>query len=228
MFFMKKFSFDNIGRSNANLCSIISCRAICASFAAAAAVFFAAGCSRHQELPLERSELVLRFFQSIRKGDSEGAVRQGNKISSLDKYNTSIKKLISIQECNRYIKSARNALARGDVQQALKSIEEGRKHYPANRRLTALRSQLRQLRNAEKLLGDMRRAKSSTAMISAMSACRIGLSANRTDALLNYFKNYENFITKVKADEEKESAAQQHLNKAPSAVEPLFAGNKKP
>jgi len=176
--------------------------------AAAVGMVLAAGCGRHPAPPLERTDLVLRFFRSIRKGDFASAVRQGDKIHQIDNYNSSVKTLIAIQEGNAYIRRAQEALNRGDLTAARKALEEGCRHYPGNRTLMTLNGKVRQLRNAEKLLRNMKKAKSSSAMSAALTAASIGLSANLTPKLKAYFRFYEESIARVEAKEREERKRQ--------------------
>ena len=189
--------------------------------AAAGALLAAAGCGRHPAPPLERTDLVLRFFRSIRQGDFASAVRQGDKILRLDNYNTAVAKLVAIQEGNSYIRRAQEALNRGDIEAARLALADGSRHYPGNRNLMMLGAKVRQLRNAEKLLRNMKKAKSSSAMSAALSAASIGLSANLTPKLKAYFTFYEAEIARAEAKEREER--QRQLRRAPAAPEPPVA-----
>lgn len=162
-----------------------------------------AGCSgEHPEPPLERSRLVLRFFRSIRNGDYQSAVRQGGKIHSIDKHNSSVAGMVSVQESNVFIKQAQLALNRGDVEGAASVLADGRRTFPNNSELAVAYSRLRQLRNAEKLINAMLQARRSTSMEAAYSAASIGLSANSSPRLSAYFREYEKEIDRVRKEEE--------------------------
>lgn len=189
--------------------------------AAAGAMLFAAGCGEHPAPPLERTDLVLRFFRSIRNGDFHSAARQGDKIHQLDNYNSSVMKLIAIQEGNSYIRRAQEALNRGDVTAARLALEEGARQFPGNRNLVMLGGKVRQLRNAEKLLRNMEKAKSSSAMSAALTAASVGLSANLTPKLQEYFRFYEKKIARAEAKEREERRRQ--LREIPAVPEPAVA-----
>jgi len=198
-----------------------------AAVAAAAGALFASGCDRHPAPPLERTDLVLRFFRSIRNGDFQSAARQGDKIHQLDNYNTAVKRLVAIQEGNSYIRRAQEALNRGDIAAARAALEEGCRHFPGNRNLMMLAAKVRQLRNAEKLLANMKKAKSSSAMSAALTAATIGLSANLTPKLKTYFSFYESEIARVEAKEREERRRQIRESDAFSASIPEPAVGKK-
>ena len=154
------------------------------------------GCKpNHAPPPLEKGKLVMRFFSSIEKGDYAAAARQGEKLSSMDKHNSSIVELIEIQQCNIYVKKAQEELDNGNLNDAMEIIQEGIESYPGNRTLPAYYSKLRQLRNAKRLINNMEKAKSSSAKTSALAAAVTGLSRNQTKELDTYFNNYRKNIT---------------------------------
>ena len=186
--------------------------------AAAVGVLLAAGCGEHPAPPLERTDLVLRFFRSIRNGDFKSAALQGDKIHQLDNYNSAVTKLVAIQEGNSYIRRAQEALNRGDLNAARQALEEGCRHFPGNRNLMMLSGNVRQLRNAEKLLRNMKKAKSSSAMSAALTAASIGLSANLTPKLKAYFRFYEAQIARAEAKEREERQRQLRTAAPPVAA----------
>ncbi len=173
-----------------------------AVLAVSSLIVFTVGCGKeHAAPPRERNELVLRFFNSMDSGDAAVAAAQGEKLQALDKENEFIAKLVSIQQSNVYLQEAQARLDAKDVDGALKCIDRGLVAYPLNRSLLQARGQLRQLRHAEKLLGDMRDAKTSAARAAAMTVAKTGLSANRTAELEAWFKSYDAETVKLQAAE---------------------------
>ena len=171
-----------------------------------AAVTAAGGCSRRTAppVPAENCELVIRFFESIQKGDYAAAARQGAKLQTADKFNADVERLMTIQECNAYISRAQEALNCGKAGEALKILREGQRAYPRNRVLLVLVSRVSQLRNASNYIKAMEKAKSSTAMSAAHTVATAGLSKNITPKLQKYFDDYRLRIAAAKQRELKE------------------------
>ena len=177
------------------------------------------GCKpNHAPPPLEKGKLVMRFFSSIEKGDYAAAARQGEKLSSMDKHNTSIMELIEIQQCNTYVRKAQEELNKGNLNDAMEIIQEGIESYPGNRTLPSYYSKLRQLRNAKRLLRNMEKARSASAKTSALAAAVTGLSRNQTKELNTYFDNYRKKIGETKKTVKAKSANKVTVNKKTSPV----------
>ena len=158
----------------------------------AAVCLLAWGCSKpHPEPPTEKLALTVRFFESIRSGDSAAAARQGRKLYALAPENEQILRLVTIQESNDAVGNAQKLIRLGRINEALPVVAAAIKQYPANRNLKAAFPKLTQLRNAEKLLVSMQNAKNSSAMRGARIAARAGLSQNLTPALRRHLSEYE-------------------------------------
>lgn len=160
------------------------------------------GCDReHPAPPSERNELVLRFFENLEKGNTDAAIRQGRKIVALDPANDFIIHLLEIQESNAAISAAQKKLDAGDVDGAVDIITSGIRKYPENRTLPQIRSKLRQLKHARKLITSMETVKNPESMSASLTAARTGLSANISPALRRYFDEYAKKIeAAAKAD----------------------------
>lgn len=183
-------------------------------------LFVFSGCSEHREPPLERMALVSRFFRSVRTGDFEAAANQGRKLYEMDRNNSFLLHLVTIHESNVFLRRAQKALNSGDVEGALKALEEGRRRYPENRTLVMYHSRITQLRNAKKLIKAMEKAKSSAAMSASLTAAVTGLGANTSPELAEYFKEYEKRIA-VEAERERGEAKKiEALLPPPPAPEP--------
>ena len=170
------------------------------------AAAFAGGCSRREKVasPRERNELVQRFFTSLKSNRPDAAIRQGQKLLEMDPGSTFMPGLIQIQQSNAFIAKAQGRINRGDLAGAARIIDEGIKTYPDNSSLHDARRQIRQMRNAPRLLEAMRRAKSASAMNAALTAATIGLGNCMTPRLEAYFKSYEKRCAEVAAAEEEE------------------------
>lgn len=172
------------------------------AIAFAALLLVSAGCSRakRKEPPLERLELVSRFFESVRNRDFEKAARQGDKLYAMEP-NDFLKHLTTIHESNIFMERAQKALDAGDVEEAFRIIEIGHRKYPQNRRLRDAHILLSQLRNAKTLIEAMKNARGDTAMRAALTAAEFGLAkiSDQAPALKAYFKRYAVDIEKAKA-----------------------------
>ena len=163
------------------------------------------GCSKHKEPPLERLELVSRFFDSVRKRDFATAARQGQKLYAMDRNNEFLLHLITIHESNFFLRQAQKELNSGNVDGALRILAEGSRNYPDNRTLRMYRTRIIQLRNAKSLIGAMKSARGEAAMSAALTAAETGLGTNMSPKLAAYFKSYEAKIKKAAREAEKEN-----------------------
>ena len=182
--------------------------------------------------PTERAELVARFFSSISNKDVKAAMRQGIKLHSLDKHNENIIRLVEIQQCNAYISSAQKLINAGNISGAIDVLRQGVKQHPDNVTLREMLPRVRQLRNAVKLLNSMKKASSSIAMRSALTAAKIGLAANSTPTLQKYFEEYERKITATEIQEKalaeaKAKAEQERIAKEKAKAEAKLEAEKK-
>ena len=158
-----------------------------------ALMVFSAGCGReHPAPPVERSELILRFFKSMESGDAVSATEQGMKLHAMDSGNDYVLKLVAIQQSNSYLKQAQEALNNGDADGALKVLDEGIRAYPMNGTLKLARREVRGLRNVPALLAHLRQARggSAAAMQAALNAAETGLPAQLTPAIQEYLRVY--------------------------------------
>ena len=176
--------------------------------------------------PTERAELVARFFSSISNKDVKAAMRQGIKLHSLDKHNENIIRLVEIQQCNAYISSAQKLINAGNISGAIDVLRQGVKQHPDNVTLREMLPRVRQLRNAVKLLNGMKKATSSIAMRSALTAAKIGLAANSTPKLQKYFAEYERKITATEIQEKALAEAKEKAERERIAREKAEAAAK--
>ena len=151
-----------------------------------------AGCSPDvPPPPVERNDLVVRFFRSLRSNSADSAVMQGEKLYVMDKRNYFLLKLISIQQANDYIRQAQSALNAGDLNSAIRSLESGVRRFPGNSELHKQLDKLRKLRHAERLFIAMRTAPNPTAMNSALAAAQAGLEGIESPKLTAFFASYK-------------------------------------
>lgn len=177
------------------------------------------GCGKpHPAPPTERNSLILRFFESMSRGDAAAASEQGEKLHAMEPANDYVVTLVSIQQSNAYLQRAQGEINSGNIDRALKILSEGVKTYPSNRELARQRGRVRQLRNAKMLLGEMRNAKNSAAMSAALTAASTGLSSNMTPKLREYFAAYRLRIDEVAREEAARTSGA--AAQAPSPVAP--------
>lgn len=170
------------------------------------------GCSKpHQEPPTERLALTVRFFRSIASRDSAAAVRQGRKLYALAPDQDYILRLINVQESNDAVDNAQKLIRQGRINEALPIVAAAVKQYPHNRMLVSSYPKIIQLRNAEKLLAAMERAKSASAMRGARIAARAGLSRNMTPALQKHLDEYRKKENAATEAERKQTLATEKL-----------------
>ena len=214
------FEFFSIKKNESVLCAAVFAVVLC-------------GCGEPvPPPPTERAELVARFFSSISNKDVKAAMRQGIKLHSLDKHNENIIRLVEIQQCNAYISSAQKLINAGNISGAIDVLRQGVKQHPDNVTLREMLPRVRQLRNAVKLLNSMKKASSSIAMRSALTAAKIGLAANSTPTLQKYFEEYERKITATEIQEKalaeaKAKAEQERIAKEKAKAEAKLEAEKK-
>ena len=144
--------------------------------------------------PVERNDLVVRFFRSLRQTDGNTAASQCEKLYAMEKRNYFLLRLISVQQANNYIRSAQNHLNAGNLEQAIRVLETGLKRYPGNGKLLRELGLLRKLRMAEKFFLAMRTAPNPTAMNAALVAARTGLDGIESRELTDFFNRYAKSI----------------------------------
>lgn len=162
-------------------------------FVLAAGSLLLSGCGKKpaKELRFEQLELTARFFENISAGKNDLAVRQGEKLYTLNPDADHILLLIGMQQSNDAINKAARLLEKNQVNEALHVIREASNKYENNRELATVSTRLYQLRNAQKLLRAIKRAKNSSAMRSARLAARAGLSRNMTPELEKFLNDCE-------------------------------------
>ena len=142
----------------------------------AAALTVLSGCEEHKQPPLERLKLVSRFFDSVRNRKFDEAASQGGKIYSLDRNNDFMPSLIAICESNIVLAEVQKKLQSGDVDEALRVLEEGQKKYPRNSKLRICHAQLVRFRDVTKeLAAKMGKARGESATLPAAAGAEAGL-----------------------------------------------------
>lgn len=164
--------------------------------------------------------MILRFFESMTRGDAAAASEQGEKLYAMEPANDYIVTLVAVQQSNAYLQRAQGEVNAGNIDKALAILNEGVKTYPSNRELARQRGRVRQLRNARMLLSEMRNAKNSAAMSAALTAASTGLSSNMTPKLREYFAAYRLRIDEVAREEAAKTSGSATKTPAPPPVVP--------
>ena len=163
--------------------------------AASALVFLFCACTPEvPPPPVERNDLVVRFFRSLRQADGDTAAMQCETLYAMEKRNYFLLRLINVQQANNYVRAAQNHLDAGDLEAAVKVLEKGLKRHPDNANLLRELGLLRKLRLAEKLFLTMRTAPNPTAMNAALVAARAGLDGIESRELNDFFDRYARSI----------------------------------
>lgn len=162
--------------------------------ASALVVLFCACTPEAPPPPVERNDLVVRFFRSLRQADGDTAAMQCEKLYAMEKRNYFLLRLINVQQANNYVRAAQNHLDAGDLEAAVKVLEKGLKRHPDNANLLRELGLLRKLRLAEKLFLTMRTAPNPTAMNAALVAARAGLDGIESRELSDFFDRYAKSI----------------------------------
>ena len=174
-----------------------------------ASVLFCSCSQEHQAPPLEQMELTARFFKSIENKWSDAAIRQADKLLTMDRDASYITSLIAIQEANDTVLAAQNALDEGNISRSIEIIRAGRRKHSNNRTFSEVYPKISQLRNAQKLFRALQRAKNASAMRSARIAAKAGLSMNITPELEAFLIDYEVRGKKLAAREKAAAVAKE-------------------
>lgn len=167
------------------------------------------GCSRETPAPpLERNDLTVRFFRSLRNNSGEAAALQAQKLYAMEKRNYFLLNLIAVQQANECTREAQKHLNAGNLAAAIKAIDKGLSLFPGNRELLKHQDKLRKLLHAEKLFLAMNAAPNPAAMNSALIAARNGLSGLDSPALEKYFKEYQTRIERCAKEQEEARTVQ--------------------
>lgn len=160
-------------------------------------LFVCAGCSPEvPPPPVERNDLIVRFFRSLRSSNSDAAGLQGEKLYAMDKRNYFVQNLVAVQQANSYVRRAQNFLNAGKLEEAIKELESGLQRFPRNSQLHSQLDKLRKLRHAERHFIAMRSAPNPVAMNSALAAAQAGLDGLESPKLTAFFANYKQSITR--------------------------------
>ena len=158
-------------------------------------LFLCAGCSPEvPPPPVERNDLIVRFFRSLRSNNSEAAGLQGEKIYAMDKRNYFVLSLVAVQQANSYVRRAQRFLNAGHLERAIKELESGLRRFPRNAQLHTQLDKLRKLRHAERHFIAMRSAPNPVAMNSALAAAQAGLDGLESPKLNAFFAKYKQSI----------------------------------
>lgn len=115
-----------------------------------AAIF--CGCSDNGETPplsRERTQLILRLFESMEKGDKTAIITRAEKLKKIMPDNEYVNYVLETQVANTYIIYAQKALDDGHEKLALQILEKGLQKHPLNRTLQTQYNQLKMLSDIE-------------------------------------------------------------------------------
>lgn len=144
--------------------------------------------------PVERNDLIVRFFRSLRSNNSDAAGLQAEKLYAMDKRNYFVQNLVAVQQANSYVRRAQKFLNAGDLERAIKELESGLRRYPHNKQLRTQLDKLSKLRQAERLFIAMKSAPNPVAMNSALAAAQAGLEGIVSKKLNAFFARYKRSI----------------------------------
>ena len=92
------------------------------------------GCSNDETPPIsrERTTLILRLFESMKKNDRATTIARAEKLQKLAPSNTYINYILETQTANIYIIHAQKALNNHDEKLALEILAQGLNKHPMN------------------------------------------------------------------------------------------------
>ena len=95
-------------------------------------------CGKGDETPplsRERTQLIIRLFDSMEKNDKSSILSRAEKLKKLAPDNLYINHIIEVQTANTYLVHAQKALDEGHETLALQILEKGIQKHPLNRTL---------------------------------------------------------------------------------------------
>lgn len=97
-----------------------------------------AGCGSEDEAPplsMERTNLMIRMFESMDKGDYESALLQAEKLQVMNPGNSYLTQVRETMQANLGVVEAQKVLDLGKLERAQTMLQNGVKKYPLNQNL---------------------------------------------------------------------------------------------
>jgi hypothetical protein len=133
-----------------------------------------AGCDKKEvpDPPLSQNRLVVDIFKDLEANRHEQAIGKIIKLKAIDAENIFLVELEENEVNNIYMSTVQQQLNSGDVNAALKTIEQARKRHGLYRSLMQADAELKNLRTLQEAVGRMQQAESSDRIFAEIELCR--------------------------------------------------------
>jgi hypothetical protein len=120
-------------------------------FSAALLCVFAAGCGKRviPDPPLTQNKLVIELFKNLANNEHEMAIDKIIKLRAIETENQYLPQMEEFEVSNIYTDSIQKCLDSGDIDAALKIVDDARKRYGLYRSLIAAEEDLKTLKSIQ-------------------------------------------------------------------------------
>ncbi|MHB9138379.1 MAG: hypothetical protein ACYC4Q_03130 [Victivallaceae bacterium] len=133
-----------------------------------------AGCGKKDipDPPLSQNRLVSDVFKDLADNKHEQAIDKIIKLKAIDPENVFLAELEENEVNNIYMNTVQQQLDAGNVNAALKTIEQARKKHGLYRSLMQVDAELKNLRSLQEAVTRMQQAESSDRVYAEIELCR--------------------------------------------------------
>ncbi|MFA6102780.1 MAG: hypothetical protein WCV67_15280 [Victivallaceae bacterium] len=133
-----------------------------------------AGCGKKEvpDPPLSRNRLTVDMFKSLEEDKHEQAIEKIIKLKAVDTENVFMAELEESEVSNIYMSTVQQQLNAGDIDAAIRTVDNARKRHGLYRSLIQADAELKKLRSLQESIGNMLQAESSGQVLAEIETSR--------------------------------------------------------
>lgn len=141
---------------------------------AALALAAIAGCGKQPipDPPRSRSRLTIEIFKDLELNRHEPAAEKIVKLKAVDPENVFLAELEENEVCNIYMDTIQRQLNAGDIDAAIKTVEQARRKHGLYRGLIQVEVELKKLKELQEAVNNMRQAEQSEPLFAEIERVR--------------------------------------------------------